>query len=191
MRPGDRLELVERPARVPETASGQLGDGQPDAGGERGEHQGDPVAHPAGGVLVHLRPGDAGQGQGGPRLDHGSGHLGGLRRRQPVEVRGHEERGGLVVGDLASRVAEDEPTEVVLVDRPPIPLGGDHVARVPALPRRRSAGHSPSSPAKLFPANPSAGTPSASPTVAPRSANAVPHPRGRPGRPAHRTPARA
>ena len=58
---GDRLELVQRAAGVPEPAPGQLR--HRDAAGrhQRGERQGDLVAHPAGGVLVGGRPGQRGE----------------------------------------------------------------------------------------------------------------------------------
>src|SRR5690606_8019019 len=48
---GDRLELVERPARVAETPAGQLGHGGAAGGDEGDQDQGDLVADAAGGVL--------------------------------------------------------------------------------------------------------------------------------------------
>ena len=52
---GDRLELVQRPARVPEPTARELRHGEPERRGQRGEHQGDAVRDPAGRVLVHGR----------------------------------------------------------------------------------------------------------------------------------------
>ena len=53
-----------------------------------------------------LRPSAAPRSSVSPRADHRVGQRERLRGRQPAEVDGHAERGHLVVGHLAARVAE-------------------------------------------------------------------------------------
>ena len=166
--PGIDSSLSSVPAGVAEPPSGQLGHGQPERRGQRGEHQGDAVAHAR--RWSACRPSAGATPASGivePESDHGPGQLGGLGRRQPVQVRGHQECGGLVVGDLASRVPEDERTKVVGVElavrrawRPPRRAGRPST---PAPSAPELAGEAPRR------ANPSACTPSTSATVAPRS----------------------
>src|SRR5690606_6622126 len=72
--PRDRLQLVQRPTRVAETAAGQLRYRHAERGDERGERQRDLVTDAAGGVLVDgalAEPGEAHPLAGG---DHGIRH---------------------------------------------------------------------------------------------------------------------
>ena len=101
---GDRLELVQGAAGVPEATPGQLWHGGA-AGRDQGrEDQADLVAHPPGRVLVHGRLGDAGQVEPIPGGDHGRGPGPELRAVQPAEEDRHQQRGHLLVGDLVPGV---------------------------------------------------------------------------------------
>ena len=57
----DRLELVERAARVAEPPARELRHRQAEGGAQRREHQRDAVGHTAGGVLVDGRRVEAGE----------------------------------------------------------------------------------------------------------------------------------
>src|SRR5206468_13053209 len=89
--------------------------------------------------------GHPGQRDGPTRLHHGSGQSQRLARIQPPDVRGHQEGGGLIVGDLASGEPGYEGGQVLGGQSPPVPLEGEHVSRVPhphlvvALPISRRA----------------------------------------------------
>ena len=156
----DRLELVEGPAGVPEPAAGELGHREPERRRDRREHERHAVGHATGRVLVDLRPRDALERECHARVDHRAREgerLGGV---QAVDERGHQQGRGLVVGDLAAGVPQDERPEFVGIQRAAVALGGDHVAGVV---------HAPIPDAKLEPSR-SHGTPRSSATVAPRSA---------------------
>ena len=156
----DRLELVERAARVSEPAAGELGHREPERRRDRREDQGHTVGNAARRVLVDLRPRDALERERRARVDHRARERERLRCVQAVDERRHQEGGGQVVGDLTPRVGQDEGAQLVGVERTPVALGGDKVARVV---------HAPISDAKLEPCR-SHGTPRSSATVAPRSA---------------------
>src|SRR5262249_26097982 len=124
----NRFELVERAASVAEPAAAHLperhaagGDDRPD--GDRGL-----VADASRRVLVHdaapelLRHVD--------RLaapDERVGHHERLGAGQAAELYGHAERGHLVVGNVAARVAEHEPAHLVGAQLTAVALAPDQL----------------------------------------------------------------
>ena len=106
---GDRLELVERAAGVPEAAAAHLPERDAAGGDDRADRERGLVAHPARRVLVdHLAPERGAEVDRLAASDHRVGQREGLAGREPAEVDGHAEGGHLVVGNVAARVAEDE-----------------------------------------------------------------------------------
>ena len=90
-----------------------------------------------------LRPSAVAEIERPAAADHRVGERIRLRRRHAAEVDGHAERGQLVVGDLAARVAEDQLGDLLGGKLLPVPLpldqlgGMDHGCRigVPGIPR--------------------------------------------------------
>ena len=120
----DRLELVERPARVAEPAPAHLREGHAAGSDDRSDRDGRLVAHAARRVLVHdlaaERRAEVDRLAG---LDHRLGEGVGLVAREPPEEDRHAERRQLVVRHLVARVAEHQLLQ----------LGGGQLAAV-ALP---------------------------------------------------------
>ena len=140
----DRLELVERAARVTEAAPAHLPDRNAAGRHDRADRDRRLVADAAGRVLVHDLAAERGAEIERPAAaDHRVGQRVRLRRRHAAEVDGHAERGQLVVGDLAARVAEDQLRDLLGRELLPVPLpldqlrGVDHGWRigVPGIPR--------------------------------------------------------
>jgi hypothetical protein len=127
---GDRLELVERAARVPEPTARELRDAEPQGRRERGEHERDPVGDTARGVLVHGRTIRSGEPKGLAGVHHGLREGERLLVVEPTDEARHEERGRESVGHVSSRVALDERTDVIRRERPAVPLRGDDLARI-------------------------------------------------------------
>ena len=127
---GDRLELVEGAAGVPEPAAAHLperdaagGDDRPD--GERGL-----VPHSSGRMLVDdLASERCAEVERLAGADHRVGQRVRLRGREAVEVHGHAPGGELVVGHLVARVREDQLGELVGVVLFPVPLLLDQLGR--------------------------------------------------------------
>ena len=108
---GDRLELVEGAAGVPEPAARQLRHGDAAGRHERREREGDLVADAAGGVLVGGRAGRATEKSiRSPRGDHRRRPAGDLAAGHPVEQDRHGQRRHLLVGDDAAGVGVDRPS---------------------------------------------------------------------------------
>ena len=140
----NRLELVERAARVPEAAAAHLPDGHPAGRHDRADRDRRLVADASGRVLVHdLAAECRAEVERATAADHRIGERVRLCRRHPAEVDGHAERGQLIVRDLAPRVAEDQLRDLVGGKLLPVPLpldqlgGMDHGCRigVPGIPR--------------------------------------------------------
>ena len=81
---GDRLELVEGAAGVPEPAAGELGHRHAARGDERCERQGDLVADAPGRVLVARGPRQAREVEPLARADHRVGPAGDLLALMPL-----------------------------------------------------------------------------------------------------------
>ncbi len=111
---GYRLELVQRPAGVPQAASAHLAERNSAGGHDGTDREGCLVPNAAGRMLVDDFASDR-----LPELDRfaAADHRVGERERlgsvQPAEVDGHTERGHLVVGNLAARVREHELGDLV------------------------------------------------------------------------------
>ena len=128
---GNRLELVERPSRVPEPAPAHLPDRHAAGRHDRADRDRRLVADAAGGVLVHDLPAEGGaEVERAAAADHRVGERVRLGRRHPAEVDGHAERGQLVVRDLAARVAEDQLRDLLGRKLLPVPLPLDQLGRV-------------------------------------------------------------
>ena len=143
---GDRLELVERPTGVAEAASAHLPERDAAGGDDRRDGDRRLVADASGRVLVDdataelLRHVD---GLAAP--DECLGHRERLGARQAAEHDRHAERGHLVVGHVAARVAEDELAQLVVRQLAAVALALDQLRRVdrhgvtigcPGIPRR-------------------------------------------------------
>ena len=168
---GDRLELVERAAGVPEAAAAHLPERHAARGDDRPDRERGLVADPAGRVLVDdLAP------ERGAEVDRlaaaiiASVSANVSRGREPAEVDGHAERGQLVVGDLAARVAEDELRDLVGGELLAVALALDQLGRPD---HRSTSGHA-SSDRLAREAARGAWPPSQAFTVAPTSANSPP-----------------
>ncbi len=128
---GNRLELVDRPSRVTEPAAAHLAERDAAGGDDRADGDRGLVAHSSGGVLV-----DALAAEGRAQIDrlaardHRVGERERLGARQPLEVHGHQKGGHLVVGHLATGVAEHELAQLV---------GGQLVAVALALDQLRGS----------------------------------------------------
>jgi hypothetical protein len=127
---GDRLELVERAARVSEPAARELRHAEPQGRGQRGEHERDAVGDPPGGVLVDGRKVRSGEAKGLARVHHRRREREGLLVVEPANQARHEERRRQRVGHVSRRVALDEGTDVSRRERPTVPLRSDDVARI-------------------------------------------------------------
>ena len=104
----DRLELVERAARVAEAAPRHHRHRDAERRDERREHQRHLVAHAAGGMLVDAFRGELREIERRAAREHRLGERGRLAGVEPAHVGGHQERGHLVVGHIARGVRGDE-----------------------------------------------------------------------------------
>jgi hypothetical protein len=98
---GDALELVQRAAGVAQAAARYHGHLHAHGGHQRGQDDAYLVAHAAGGVLVQPGTGEAREVQRLAAFEHRAGEGHGLGMGHALEVGGHEEGRGLVVGHLA------------------------------------------------------------------------------------------
>jgi hypothetical protein len=115
---GDRLELVQRAAGMPEAAAGKLRHGGAAARHQRSEHQRDLVPDAAGRVLVHRGLAQAAEIEALARGDHLPGPGPELARGEAVEVDRHQQRGHLLVRHLAGRVGREQPADLPVGQRP-------------------------------------------------------------------------
>ncbi len=109
----DRLELVERSAGVAEAAPGNHGNEHAARRYQRRETDGNLVAHAARRMLVDFGARNVVEVQHLARLQHRARERDGLRVRHAAQEDGHEERGHLVVGDLAHSVIANDVGDLV------------------------------------------------------------------------------
>ena len=151
--PGDRLELVEGAARVPQASARELRDGHAEARDQRRQRQRNLVAHAARGVLVGRRLTDAGKIHARARADHRVRPAGNLAPVHAAQENRHGQGGHLLVLDDALRVGVDRPVDLVGGQHSPIALDADDVNGIkeshrlllslptrPGWPGRRSTG---------------------------------------------------
>ena len=151
--PGDRLELVEGAARVPQTSARELRDGHAEARDQRGQGQRDLVTHAARGVLVGGRLADAGEVHARARADHRVRPAGDLATVHAAQENRHGQGGHLLVLDDALRVGVDRPVDLVGGQYSPVSLDANDVNGIkeshrvllslptrPGPPGRRSTG---------------------------------------------------
>ena len=146
---GNRLELVQRPARVPEPSTAHLRERDAARGDHGAEGYGRLVADPAGRVLVHADSADGREIDDRAALHHCVRERVGLGRREAPEEHGHREGGHLLVGHLAAGVAKDELSELAVVELGTVSLSFDQLDRAghrrapgpgsPGLTARRTA----------------------------------------------------
>ncbi len=163
--PGDRLELVQRPARVSEPAARELGDRHPERRRDGCERERHAVGHPSGRVLVDRGTTEVAERDRVARVDHRPGQRERLVVVEPAEQARHEERRGERVGDVARGVRPNERLDLVGRQRLPVALARHDDARIVdahAIPIRS---------AKLRPSRPSTSTPRSWAIVCPRSPN--------------------
>ncbi len=126
----DRLELVERPARVAEPTTAHLSERNPAGGHDRPDGQRRLVADAAGRVLVdHFAAECAAQIDRLAASDHRVGQRVRLGLGEAPEVHRHAERGQLVVGNLAAGVAEDQLGQLLGPELLPVALALDQLGR--------------------------------------------------------------
>ena len=123
--PRDGFELVERAAGVAEAAAAHHRHRHAAGGDERGEDQRDLVPHPAGGMLVDLDAGNAGEVGDHARVHHRLGEAGGLFRRHAAQEDGHEQRGRLVIGPFAPHDPVHEGGDLVGREGMTVAFAGD------------------------------------------------------------------
>jgi len=105
---GNRLELVQRTAGVPQTAAGNHRHHDARGRRDRGADQAGLVPHPARRMLVDFDARDIVQIQNLSGRHHDLGKRAQLTIRHAGEIRGHQERGHLVIGNVASGVPIDQ-----------------------------------------------------------------------------------
>ena len=125
--PGDRLQLVEGAARVPQAPARQLRDRDTEARNQRGQGQRDLVSHTARGVLVGGRLADAGEVHARARADHRVRPAGDLAPVHAAQENRHGQGGHLLVLDDALRVGVDRPVDLVGGQHSPVALNADDV----------------------------------------------------------------
>src|SRR5690606_9235703 len=129
----DRLELVERAARVAEAAPGELGHRDTEHRDERRERERDLVADSPGRVLVRRRAGERGEVHAFAARDHRGGPARDLGAVHAVEQDRHIEGAHLLLGHDAARVRVDDPVDLGVAQAEPVALGDDDVDRVEGL----------------------------------------------------------
>ena len=138
---GDRLELVERPTGVAQATSAHLPERHTAGGHEGADDEGRFVPHTARRVLVRYRAADLGL-----QVDRVAASHHRVRERvrlasvQAAEIDGHAERRELVVGDLVTRVPEDEVGELRVGELPAVPLPLDEFCRADHLSATKTQG---------------------------------------------------
>ena len=136
---GDRLELVERAAGVAEPATAHLPERHSARGDDRADRERCLVADAAGRVLVdHLPPSAPLRSIVSPLLIIASVSTNVSGLGETAEVDGHAERGHLVVGHVAARVAEDQLGQLVGRQLVPVALALDAARPDGSLRRRRT-----------------------------------------------------
>ena len=126
----DRLQLVERAPGVAQTPAGRLRNRRTAGGDHRDQRNGDLVAHPAGGVLVHRRQrlaiaAQIAEVQVHTRGDHRRGPPGYLGAVHPPQEDRHQQRRHLLVGHPAVGVAVDHPVDRGVGQPAAVALGPD------------------------------------------------------------------
>ena len=113
-------------------AGGAGGCGRGEAGGgeDGGDEEGGLVAYAAGGVLVDSEGVEGGGVEDFAGDAHGGGEVGELLRGEAAEEDGHEERGGLGVGDGAVDYAADEVADLIGGEGECVALVADDVGDV-------------------------------------------------------------
>ena len=125
---GDRLELVERAARVPEAAAAHLAERDAAGGDDRPDGDRGLVADAAGRMLVDdATPEVVRHVDGLAAPDESLRHRQRLRAGQAAEDDCHAERGHLVVGHVSPCVAEDELAHLVVAELAAVPLPLDQL----------------------------------------------------------------
>ncbi len=107
---GDRLQLVQRPARVPEPAARELRDRESERGGDRARTPASRRPRPLRSSACP-RPAVARDRRSVdrvPRFHHRPGEREGLLRVEPTQQTRHQERGRQRIRDLTPRVTLDE-----------------------------------------------------------------------------------
>src|SRR6202167_5791295 len=122
-----------------EAAPGQLRDRGAAGRDQRPEDQADLASYSAGGGLVDGGGFDGRQVQAVAGGDHRGAPGPQLGAVQTLEVDRHQQRGHLLVGDLALRVRLEQPADVVVAEPVPVPFGPDQRDRVRHRGSRRSA----------------------------------------------------
>jgi len=113
----DRLELVERTARMAQGASRKLRDRHAAGGDQRHDDQRHRIADAAGGVLVDDRAREVRVRQHVARAHHGLGQGEDFLVVQSTDRRRHHQRGNRHLVDRSGRVACDDPRPGRRVER--------------------------------------------------------------------------
>ena len=135
---GEALELVERAARMAETAAGHLRHLHAARGHHRHEHERGLVPHAAGGVLVRLHAGDAGEIQRIAAVHHRHREIERLAPVHAAKIDRHGHGRHLVVRDRAVGIAADHKPDLLRRERAAVAFFHDqiiHLHNITALVR--------------------------------------------------------
>jgi hypothetical protein len=125
----NRLELVERTARVGEAAPRHHRHRDANRRDERRENDRHLVADAAGGVLVDARNGEVRQVERVSALQHGVGQRRRLGAIEAAEVARHQKRGHLIVGDVTRGVGARQGVPLAGFDPTAVALSFDEPRR--------------------------------------------------------------
>ena len=132
--PRDRLELVERPAGMSEAAAAHLSERDAARCDDRPDGERRLVTDAACRMLVDdLAPELGTEVDRLAAANHRVGEHVGLARREPAEEHRHAERSHLVIGNLATGVAENQLRELVVRKLLAVPLALDELGRADHL----------------------------------------------------------
>ena len=114
---GDALQLIQRAARVPEAAAGNLRDLRAAGRRQRHEHQRRRIAHAAGGMFIHANAVDGGQINHAAGMHHFHRQAGRLLRVHAPPANRHQQRRKLVIRDGSRRRALREKANFLRAER--------------------------------------------------------------------------
>ena len=124
---GDRFDLIQGAAGVAEAAAAHLDDGHATGGHQRQHDQRGRIAQAAGGMFIDGVGEQVGPIQLLARGSHGGGEGSSLGAGHATQEDGHEESGGLVIGQLSARVSLDEMGDFAIAEGVAIALAGDDI----------------------------------------------------------------
>ena len=127
---GDRFDLIQGAAGVAEAAAAHLDDGHATGGHQRQHDQRGRIAQTPGGMFIDGVGEQVGPIQLLARGSHRESEGGGFGAGHAAQEDGHEEGGGLVIGQLVARVGLDEMGDFAFAEGVAIALAGDDIGEL-------------------------------------------------------------